>query len=248
MALLLPQWISIRRRNIRICTITCADASQFNEETYESARTIQLLQTFILVIAEDNHGLHFMPIVVGLIDWRPNPNDLSNNMCIGKYGSCCSEMYIWDANSMATAFMPHTCGVEGKWKKVYSLFRSFKCLACVLTCYAPIHPSIHLFCHTFVSSYCVSFLMRFLHYRPVQVQGHRLWWQWKGQWYDGVCDKDGCDINTYSMGNPNFYGRWPQYTVHTTKPMKVVTPAWPQHLLRYDTTQYNRVFNWTIRK
>jgi len=45
----------------------------------------------------------------------------------------------------------------------------------------------------------------------------------KGERYDGVCDKDGCDINAYRMGNPNFYGRGPQFEVDTTKPMKVVT-------------------------
>ena len=45
----------------------------------------------------------------------------------------------------------------------------------------------------------------------------------KGERYDGVCDKDGCDINPYRMGNTDFYGRGPSYAVDTTKPMTVVT-------------------------
>lgn len=39
--------------------------------------------------------------------------------------------------------------------------------------------------------------------------------------YGGVCDKDGCDFNSYRMGNQNFFG--PGKTVDTTKPFTVVT-------------------------
>jgi cellulose 1,4-beta-cellobiosidase len=45
----------------------------------------------------------------------------------------------------------------------------------------------------------------------------------KGERYKGVCDKDGCDINPYRMGNLTFYGPGPEFTVDTTKPMIVVT-------------------------
>jgi len=44
-----------------------------------------------------------------------------------------------------------------------------------------------------------------------------------GERYDGVCDKDGCDINPYRMGNRMFFGRGPQYEVDTLKPVTVVT-------------------------
>ena len=44
-----------------------------------------------------------------------------------------------------------------------------------------------------------------------------------GERYDGVCDKDGCDINPFRMGNRNFYGRGDEYEVNTLKPMTVVT-------------------------
>jgi len=45
----------------------------------------------------------------------------------------------------------------------------------------------------------------------------------KGQRYDGVCDKDGCDFNSYRMGAEKFYGHDSGFTVDTTKPVKVVT-------------------------
>ncbi|KAF5349083.1 hypothetical protein D9756_009420 [Leucocoprinus leucothites] len=39
--------------------------------------------------------------------------------------------------------------------------------------------------------------------------------------YDTVCDPDGCDFNSFRMGDKNFYG--PGKTVDTTKPFTVVT-------------------------
>lgn len=39
--------------------------------------------------------------------------------------------------------------------------------------------------------------------------------------YSGVCDPDGCDFNSYRMGNTGFYG--PSKTVDTTKPFTIVT-------------------------
>ena len=41
--------------------------------------------------------------------------------------------------------------------------------------------------------------------------------------YDGVCDKDGCDINPFRMGNKTFYGASPNFAVDSSKPMTVVT-------------------------
>merc|ERR1712038_1090356 len=108
--------------------------------------------------------------------WVPNPNDFSNNMGMGKYGSCCAEMDIWEANSMATAYTPHTCDLGNGQKPA-----QFKC------------------------------------------EGIDCGDNDKGERYLGVCDKDGCDINPYRMGNPNFYGRGPEYTVNTLKPITVVT-------------------------
>ena len=39
--------------------------------------------------------------------------------------------------------------------------------------------------------------------------------------YGGVCDKDGCDFNSYRMGDKNFLGRGK--TIDTTKKITVVT-------------------------
>jgi cellulose 1,4-beta-cellobiosidase len=39
--------------------------------------------------------------------------------------------------------------------------------------------------------------------------------------YGGVCDKDGCDFNSYRMGAQSFFG--PGLTVDSSKPFKVVT-------------------------
>ncbi|KAG7441209.1 cellobiohydrolaseI [Guyanagaster necrorhizus] len=39
--------------------------------------------------------------------------------------------------------------------------------------------------------------------------------------YDGVCDKDGCDFNSWRMGDETFYG--PSMTVDTTSKFSVVT-------------------------
>jgi len=40
-----------------------------------------------------------------------NPSDSDPNAGVGHYGTCCSEMDIWEANNMATAFTPHPCTV-----------------------------------------------------------------------------------------------------------------------------------------
>lgn len=40
---------------------------------------------------------------------------------------------------------------------------------------------------------------------------------------NGVCDKDGCDLNPFRNGNKNFYGPGSNFQVDTTKPFSVVT-------------------------
>ncbi|KAJ2916579.1 hypothetical protein MD484_g3824, partial [Candolleomyces efflorescens] len=39
--------------------------------------------------------------------WQPSSND--SNAGTGNYGTCCSEMDIWEANSISTAYTPHPC-------------------------------------------------------------------------------------------------------------------------------------------
>jgi len=122
--------------------------------------------------AQCPHDIKFIDGEANVIDWTPDPNDQANNMGSGKYGACCAEMDIWEANSMASAFTPHTCSTN----KLYRCSDPVEC--------------------------------------GDNASGNR---------YDGVCDKDGCDINPYRMGNTDFYGRGPEYAVNTLKPMTVVT-------------------------
>lgn len=44
--------------------------------------------------------------------WTASTND--PNAGHGNYGSCCSEMDIWEANSISTAYTPHPCGTVGQ--------------------------------------------------------------------------------------------------------------------------------------
>merc|ERR1711936_236011 len=124
--------------------------------------------------AQCPHDIKFISGEANVVDWRPNPDDLSNNMGIGKYGTCCAEMDIWEANSMATAYTPHPCDLD-------ETNAQLKC------------------------------------------EGVACGDNDKGERYDGVCDKDGCDINPYRMGNPDFYGRGTDYEINTEEPMTVVT-------------------------
>jgi cellulose 1,4-beta-cellobiosidase len=89
------------------------------------------------------------------------------NSGTGKYGTCCAEMDIWEANSDATAYTPHPCKV----------FEQTRCEG--VDC---------------------------------GVGEDR---------YSAMCDKDGCDFNSFRMGNKEFYG--PDMVVDTTKPFTLVT-------------------------
>jgi len=41
--------------------------------------------------------------------------------------------------------------------------------------------------------------------------------------YGGVCDKDGCDFNSFRVGNKTFFGSGSQFNIDSTKPVTVVT-------------------------
>jgi len=121
--------------------------------------------------AQCPHDIKFINGEANTIGWNPNPKDKDNNMGAGKYGSCCAEMDIWEANSMATAYTPHPCSMNGQ----------------------------------------------------LRCEGIQCGDNDKDERYKGVCDKDGCDINPFRMGNETFYGKGDGFTVDTTKPMTVVT-------------------------
>ncbi|KAH3766511.1 glycoside hydrolase family 7 protein [Pelomyxa schiedti] len=41
--------------------------------------------------------------------------------------------------------------------------------------------------------------------------------------YDGVCDKDGCDFNSYRLGDKTFYGGGSSFKIDTTRSFSVIT-------------------------
>jgi cellulose 1,4-beta-cellobiosidase len=98
--------------------------------------------------------------------WVASANNA--NTGTGNYGSCCNELDIWEANSLASAYTPHTCTVSGQY------------MCTGTTC--GIQPANR---------------------------------------YGGVCDPDGCDFNSYRMGDTTFYG--PGLVVNTNSVFTVVT-------------------------
>ncbi|KAF2792267.1 glycoside hydrolase family 7 protein, partial [Melanomma pulvis-pyrius CBS 109.77] len=111
------------------------------------------------------HDIKFINGEANVDDWTGSPNDV--NAGSGKYGSCCHEMDLWEANSISAAYTPHVCSANGQ----------VRCSG----------------------TDCGD----------------------GDQRYSGICDKDGCDFNSYRMGDKSFYG--PGLTVDTKKKFSVVT-------------------------
>jgi len=116
--------------------------------------------------AQCPHDVKFMNGVANILEWN-------STTAFGKFGACCAEMDIWEANREATAFTTHPCSIEGT------------------------KPCTGLDCGGM----------------PGELQ-HR---------YDGVCDKDGCDFNSYRDGDEDFFGDGPRFKVDSSKPLTVVT-------------------------
>ncbi|TFY80677.1 hypothetical protein EWM64_g3334 [Hericium alpestre] len=108
--------------------------------------------------------LKFINGLANIGNWTGDSN--SANSGTGEFGSCCSEMDVWEANSFSAAFTPHPCSVTGQ---------------------------------TECSGDQCGATSR----------------------YSGVCDPDGCDFNSFRMGDTSFYGDG--LTVDTSKPFTVVT-------------------------
>jgi len=116
--------------------------------------------------AQCPHDLKFIKGQANTLNWNS-----TSVPPVGHFGSCCAEMDIWEANSMATAYTPHPCSQPG----------STKC------------------------------------------DGTACGDNAKGERYMGICDKDGCDFNSYRMGEKGFYGNGADFALDTSKPMTVVT-------------------------
>lgn len=52
------------------------------------------------------------PHDIKFINGEANCEDWKNG--VGRYGTCCTEMDIWEANSVSTAYTPHVCTVKGQ--------------------------------------------------------------------------------------------------------------------------------------
>ncbi|EJD00164.1 uncharacterized protein FOMMEDRAFT_136243 [Fomitiporia mediterranea MF3/22] len=111
------------------------------------------------------HDIKFINGEANVEGWAPSPNDV--NAGSGQYGTCCVEMDVWEANSMAAAVTPHACTIQGQTR-----------------------------CS---GTQCGD----------------------GDQRYDGICDKDGCDFNSFRMGDKSFLG--PGLEVDTRQKMTVVT-------------------------
>ena len=116
--------------------------------------------------AQCPHDIKFIDGEANSLNWNS-----TSDPPVGHFGTCCAEMDIWEANSMATAYTPHPCEITGQ--------RRCEGTAC----------------------------------------GDNE----KGERYQGLCDKDGCDFNSYRMGEKSFYGTNSSFMLNTKKPVTVVT-------------------------
>lgn len=128
--------------------------------------------------------IKFIDGAANMLDWTPSTND--SNAGLGEYGTCCTEMDIWEvridaidecfahnlqANSISAAYTAHPCTVTGQTQ----------CNGTDCGAGAPDSSDRE----------------------------------------DGFCDPDGCDFNSYRMGDTTFYG--PGMTIDTTQTFTVVT-------------------------
>ena len=118
--------------------------------------------------AQCPHDLKFINGEPNVDGWKPSATD--PNAGVGKYGTCCAEMDIWESNSISTAYTAHACSVTEQTR-------------------------------------CEG----------VQCGDNG------GDRFKGVCDKNGCDIQPYRLGNTSFFGPGSSFMLDTTKPMTVTT-------------------------
>ncbi|KDN67552.1 putative glycosyl hydrolase family 7 [Colletotrichum sublineola] len=56
--------------------------------------------------------LKFIDGKANVAGWKPSATDV--NAGVGDLGTCCSEMDVWEANSVAAAYTPHPCETVGQ--------------------------------------------------------------------------------------------------------------------------------------
>merc|ERR1711935_828738 len=57
--------------------------------------------------AQCPHDMKWIHGRANIVDWVPS--ELDDNAGTGKYGTCCTEIDLWEANKHATAFTMHAC-------------------------------------------------------------------------------------------------------------------------------------------
>ena len=118
--------------------------------------------------AQCPHDLKFINGEPNMLGWTPSATDPNSGK--GKYGSCCVEMDIWEANSVSTAFTAHSCAADEQTR-----CEGIDC---------------------------------------GDNPDHR---------FDGLCDKNGCDFQTYRLGNASFFGAGAGFALDSRQKMRVTT-------------------------
>jgi len=118
--------------------------------------------------AQCPHDIKFINGEANDVDWKPSETDANSGT--GKYGSCCTEIDIWEANSISTAFTMHACATEGQQR-------------CDGTDCGDNGPDR----------------------------------------FKGLCDKNGCDMQSFRLGNKKFFGPGSDFQIDSTKPIEVTT-------------------------
>lgn len=62
--------------------------------------------------AQCPHDVKYIEGEANSLDWTP----INSHSGHGRYGSCCTELDIWEANTVSNAFTPHPCSNEGLLK------------------------------------------------------------------------------------------------------------------------------------
>jgi cellulose 1,4-beta-cellobiosidase len=105
------------------------------------------------------------PHDIKFINGESNTLGWNTTTAMGKMGSCCAEMDIWEANKQATAYTAHPCSING----------------------------------------------------PERCENEQ------DCGAAGFCDKAGCDLNTFRLGDKDFFGAGSSFAVDTTKPFTIIT-------------------------
>jgi len=120
--------------------------------------------------AQCPHDLKWINGEANVDDWIPSETD--ENAGTGKYGTCCTEIDLWEANKISTAFTMHSCATPDDLQ--------YRC-----------------------------------HGNDCGDNGETR--------FKGVCDKNGCDIQSWRFGERHFYGPGSGFDIDSNKPVTVTT-------------------------